>query len=63
MRDRWIRASKWNRHHEWPTMQKLRRFIFHADQNGLGEAIKKIEDKFFIQEKMFFEWAKREDAF
>lgn len=53
---RYIPATNWNNHHEWPPIGGLRNLIFNKDKNGFAKVIKKVGKRVLIDEAAFFEW-------
>ncbi|MBS0607140.1 MAG: hypothetical protein JSR57_09335 [Verrucomicrobia bacterium] len=54
--NRLIPLTKWNQHHEWPTIGSLRAMIFSSYKTGADYFIRKAGRRLLICEKSFFEW-------
>lgn len=52
-----IPLTKWNKHHEWPTIGSLRSMLFISHKTGADYFIRKAGRRLLICEKSFFEWA------
>lgn len=54
--NRLIPLTKWNLHHEWPTVASLRWQLFNVHKTGADYFIRKAGRRVLICEKSFFEW-------
>ncbi len=59
---RYIPATKWNEHHEWPPIGGLRHLIFNADSNGFSKVIKRAGRRVLIDESAFFVWLEEQNG-
>lgn len=53
---RLIPLTLWPHYHLYPTVYRLRHFVFHADSNGFHRCIRRVGKKILISETDYFEW-------
>lgn len=51
-----IAVNDWNKHHPHPSTSGLRWLIFHAEQNGFNQVIRRMGRRVYIDEQEFFNW-------
>lgn len=52
---RFIQASKWDKHFDWPPPGGLRHIIFHSESNGFAAAIKRVGRTVLIDVPKFWQ--------
>jgi len=57
---RLITEPDWNNYHPWPSQAGLRHLIFHAHENGIDQAIRRVGRRVLIDEAAFFDWIDRQ---
>ncbi len=51
-----IPVTKWNEHHEFPSVSSLRWLIFNAEKTGFDKVIRRVGRRVLIDEAAFFAW-------
>lgn len=54
--NRYLTIRRWRNYHNWPSRGQLNHFIFNRKKNGFEDVIKKIGNRWLIDEVKFFEW-------
>lgn len=53
---RLIPVTDWSAYHPWPPVGGLRHLIFHADNNGFDQVLRRVGRRVLIDEAAFFNW-------
>lgn len=53
---RLIPLVDWPKHHSWPPLGGLRHLVFHAQENGFDNVVKRASRRVLIDEAAFFRW-------
>jgi hypothetical protein len=59
---RLIPLSKWNDHHDYPTVSALRHLVFFEEQNNFSKVLRRLGKRIYIDEKSFFEWVDAQNS-
>lgn len=51
-----IPLTQWNDHHPWPSQSGLRYLVFHSNDNGFDQVIRRSGRRVLIDEHAFFMW-------
>ncbi len=55
-RNRPIPLTKWNKNHEWPTINSFRAMIFSSYKTGADYFVRRAGHRLLICKKSFFKW-------
>lgn len=56
---RFIPLTKWPEFHSWPPIGGLRHLVFNSKMNGFSKCLVRVGRRILIDEKAFFEWARK----
>jgi hypothetical protein len=56
MEKRYIPIVKWNKYHDWPSVNGLRGIMRDSASNGSNKVFKRVGRKIVVDENQFFEW-------